>query len=385
MTPASKHQNLWFKTRFSMRASLNPYDLGADNRFCRVTRADVHGLGELMYSAYRGGVDSESESVEDARAEIEATLDGQYGEIIPSASLIAMDGDRTASAVLFVWFEKEKMPLMAYAMTHADYKGRGIATKLIKAGLNGLIEAGYSECCLVVSDGNEPARTIYQKLGFEDVKKIRLAKGSRLNDPILQNAVEKLIVELKCHTVVLYGSRARGYATDESDYDLVGFAKDGEEVCDTRQFQGKFIDSYAYPEKRGEDTEEFMRLRGGIILREENDFGTELLNRVESLYRAGPKGPGSEELKRRRIWVQKMVARIERADLESRYRRNWLLTDLLELYFVFRGKWYLGPKDAFHYLKESDPSSYALFDRALRSDAGIDCVRELGTKVLSDS
>jgi predicted nucleotidyltransferase len=37
-----------------------------------------------------------------------------------------------------------------------------------------------------------------------------------------------------CHTVILYGSRARGDATAESDYDVLGVRDSGEAIRDAR-------------------------------------------------------------------------------------------------------------------------------------------------------
>lgn len=46
-------------------------------------------------------------------------------------------------------------------------------------------------------------------------------------DPFLNQAVSELVKKEKCHTVLLYGSRARADATETSDYDLMGVRKTG--------------------------------------------------------------------------------------------------------------------------------------------------------------
>jgi hypothetical protein len=45
-----------------------------------------------------------------------------------------------------------------------------------------------------------------------------------------------------------------------------------------------------------------------------------------------------------RVWYAKMLVRIARGDLESKYRRVELLFQALENYFKLRGLWYRGPK-----------------------------------------
>ena len=43
-----------------------------------------------------------------------------------------------------------------------------------------------------------------------------------LKDPIIKSIVEELKKIYKCHTIILYGSHAKGYATPTSDYDVAG-------------------------------------------------------------------------------------------------------------------------------------------------------------------
>ena len=45
--------------------------------------------------------------------------------------------------------------------------------------------------------------------------------SKRVENPILEQIVNELIEKFKCHTVLLYGSHARGDATSKSDYDAV--------------------------------------------------------------------------------------------------------------------------------------------------------------------
>jgi uncharacterized protein len=54
-------------------------------------------------------------------------------------------------------------------------------------------------------------------------KKILLEK-----DLVLKMIVNELITQKNCHTIILYGSRARGAYTSTSDYDVAGISKNGE-------------------------------------------------------------------------------------------------------------------------------------------------------------
>lgn len=152
--------------RLLMKIKLSHVGLPLPANIRLVSNDDVEAIGEVMLEAYRNTIDSEGETLEDAIGEVQATLNGKYGPFLKNASLIAFFDKTAAAAILFTWSDKEKMPLLAFSMTHAKYKGQGFAKKLIKLGLDRLSAEGNSECCLVVTEGNEPAFSIYKDLGF---------------------------------------------------------------------------------------------------------------------------------------------------------------------------------------------------------------------------
>ena len=84
------------------------------------------------------------------------------------ASFLACEGDEVVSAVLVTRFEDA--PFIAFTMTRADRKGRGLSTALLTTTLETLARAGELSVDLVVTAGNEPAERIYASLGFEVVE-----------------------------------------------------------------------------------------------------------------------------------------------------------------------------------------------------------------------
>ena len=54
-------------------------------------------------------------------------------------------------------------------------------------------------------------------------------------DPHLTRFIREMNTAHRCHTVILYGSRARGDATAASDYDPIGFRKSGAAIRDARR------------------------------------------------------------------------------------------------------------------------------------------------------
>jgi hypothetical protein len=69
-------------------------------------------------------------------------------------------------------------------------------------------------------------------------------------DPLLEVISEDLRAQHGCHTVILYGSRARGDATATSDYDVLGVKESGDSFRDARLWNGVYLDIFIHPSKR---------------------------------------------------------------------------------------------------------------------------------------
>jgi hypothetical protein len=190
------------------------------------------------------------------------------------------------------------------------------------------------------------------------------------------------------HTLLLYGSHARGDATSESDIDLAGFSDRVEvTVRDARHTHGVFLDGFVYPTSVAQQPPdlELLKLRGATILLDERGLAGPLLAAIEALDRRGPTPLTPDDAQMRRVWATKMLARIRRDDLEARYRRHWLLYQLLEDYFALRGHWYRGPKEALRALVDLDPAALVAFERALAPDAPLAALDALVAHVIASS
>ncbi|MNX77453.1 hypothetical protein D3C86_1089960 [compost metagenome] len=205
-------------------------------------------------------------------------------------------------------------------------------------------------------------------------------------DAMLNLLIDELRDRHACHTVILYGSRARGDHSTHSDYDVLGIRQDGEACRDARPWQGSYLDAFIYPEATFEHLDEGMlRLHGGRILCEQDAMGRKILSRIEALFAAGPAAPAPSEVQTRITWARKMLARIQRQDLEAHYRRHWLLVQLLEDYFYLRRQWYRGPKESFAWLQANDPGTYRHFEAALEPHAAEEALDLLVEQVIARS
>ena len=192
-----------------------------------------------------------------------------------------------------------------------------------------------------------------------------------------------LIEEHGCHTVILYGSYARGDAGPESDYDLAGIRASGEAIRDARLWHGAYLDLFIYPESKITAADETMiHMREGKVLIEKDAIGTNFLKQLQEVFKSGPKQLPPDEIQARKLWARKMLVRAKSDDIEGKYRKIWLVTALLEDYFRIRGLWYLGAKESLRWLRGNDPETYSCFEVALRNTDDLNAIQSAVEKVI---
>lgn len=198
-------------------------------------------------------------------------------------------------------------------------------------------------------------------------------------DPVLDRLVARLAGEEGCGVIILYGSRARGDAGPDSDYDLVGFRdREGPPARETGVRDGALLDVFIYPSARlAEPGPDMLHVRGGRTLLDPDGQGAAFLARLDEVFAAGPEPLPADELAARRNWAWKMLDRAGRGDVEGHFRRAWLLTMQLENFFVLRNQWYLGSKAALRLLQTNHPEVRAVLERALAPEASLDEIEAL--------
>jgi hypothetical protein len=192
-------------------------------------------------------------------------------------------------------------------------------------------------------------------------------------DPVLGRLVARLEHDDGCQIVILYGSRARGDAGPDSDYDVIGFRdREGPPVRQTGMRDGALLDVFIYSIGRlAGPAADMLHVRGGRPLRDHGGQGAAFLARLDEVFAAGPEPLPPDEVAARRNWGWKTLDRAARGDVEGNFRRAWLLTMQLENFFLLRNAWYPGSKAALTALRTHHPAIYAVFERALRPTASL--------------
>jgi hypothetical protein len=206
-------------------------------------------------------------------------------------------------------------------------------------------------------------------------------------DPIDWPALLAHLAHHGCHTWILYGSRARGDAHPTSDIDLLGIRDGDEPDRDTGLWQGLFLDAFIYPTTRFETLgEDWLHLHGGRILQERDGLGTRIITASAAAVATDPPPLPAHERRGLIAWHHKMVQRIAGRgpdDVEAHYRRAWLLMQILEDYFVLRGRRYRGPKESLMWLAAHAPADHAAFAAALAPGADLALIEALVGRVVA--
>ncbi|MEV6236058.1 GNAT family N-acetyltransferase [Lentzea sp. NPDC051838] len=109
-------------------------------------------------------VEPYSDDVPQDRSVFEEIGRGQYGPLIPEASLRIVADGRTRGAIAVT--EDRGVPLIGHLVVEEAKRGAGLGRTLLVRGLLGLADAGYVDCRLNVMAGNFAARRLYRSIGF---------------------------------------------------------------------------------------------------------------------------------------------------------------------------------------------------------------------------
>lgn len=150
-----------------MTCATKPLDTAVDispsftNR--QLVPSDGDLLGTLIFRALHGSIDDAGESESFWREEARVYL-AKNTDLFWHASSIIVSGDKPVSTVAIS--AEEGVAFLVYAMTDPHFQGQGLASAQILSSLDMLYRSKIERLKLCVTEQNDRALRLYQKLGF---------------------------------------------------------------------------------------------------------------------------------------------------------------------------------------------------------------------------
>ncbi len=125
---------------------------------------DADALGALMLDAYRGTLDDEGETLDDARAIARDLFAGGSGAFLWAVSEVTeRDARLVAATMVTLW---QDLPFIAFMVTAPSHQRQGLARAGLVRAINRLAAGDETVVRLVVTQGNSRAEALYESLGF---------------------------------------------------------------------------------------------------------------------------------------------------------------------------------------------------------------------------
>jgi len=129
--------------------------------------SDKQILAELMLDSYRGTIDYDDETIEDAVNEVGSYYSRLADPIWLESSWLGLIDHELACACLVDFWKERRVPLISYVMTASRWKGKQLATTAVLRTLQSLANKNLAEVRAVITEGNLPSEKVFTRLGFE--------------------------------------------------------------------------------------------------------------------------------------------------------------------------------------------------------------------------
>lgn len=201
-----------------------------------------------------------------------------------------------------------------------------------------------------------------------------------------------------CHTVILFGSRARGTHRADSDWDVLALHDGAAETSVHTHVEGVGeVNAYLYPRAMGvfhpkapsplfQPFDTFIgRLRHGRVLAEEDGLGSGIVLQAQRMFATGPAPVPADRLAHVRYqFFEKYLPVIAGHTPEAHFERHDALRQMMFYYFRLRGAWLPSLKEWPRALADEDPVMLALLEQAETPAASIEDFRALFTYVFGE-
>lgn len=150
--------------QWMMRSTQAYDDVSFDFRRESPQPDQIHMIAESMHIAFRGGVGEYGErDVIGFTHSVNNFFDTiELGDKCHQASSVLWDADKMIAVCLLQPYKSHVA--VRFVVTHPDYRGQGIARRLMEYGMN-CVREDYPTVVLAVTEGN-PAQHLYEKMGL---------------------------------------------------------------------------------------------------------------------------------------------------------------------------------------------------------------------------
>lgn len=128
--------------------------------------ADQQILAGLMLDSYRGTIDDDGETIDDAIREVDSYFSHQDSGWFDYSWLAFMENDLVCASLVGFWKDRNS-PIISYVMTNPQWKGKHFATIGVSRSLKSLAERNYTKVYAVITEGNIPSERVFERLGFK--------------------------------------------------------------------------------------------------------------------------------------------------------------------------------------------------------------------------
>lgn len=177
--------------------------------------------------------------------------------------------------------------------------------------------------------------------------------------------------KFKIHSLILFGSHARGRADAASDVDLLGIRSAAGNKRLSWDFNGSFLDIQIIGNKeaRAENMDpDLLRVADAKILFARGPHAKALLRRIKALLKKLKKVPDLDKHSRR-ITLLKNLERLGRDDDASLFRRAMMVAELLDDYLLLNDLEQPGAStaDNIALMRKKSPDFYAIYVELLKT------------------
>lgn len=181
--------------RHSMVRSLNTTEPPPEPRWppdllvTTVRHVPFDQLTDLDWRTYRGTPDESllSGTPEGNRELLENALAGLFGPYLDAASPAVRLPSGPLVGFAVACQESLRSGILLDLAVDPDYRRRGIGEALVLRTLRALLAMGYPKVHLWVTDGNQPARALYDKVGFVVDASAAIYRWNRNSAPVATN------------------------------------------------------------------------------------------------------------------------------------------------------------------------------------------------------